>query len=75
VVETGFVGAAVFTVFLVLAVRQLFLDRDDPFVLGMVAVSGAFVVMSLTGEYLYQRHLWFLLGMALAQTPDQQVAA
>lgn len=75
VVETGFVGAAVFTVFLVLAVRQLFLDRDDPFVLGMVAVSGAFMVMSLTGEYLYQRHLWFLLGVALAQTPDQQVAA
>lgn len=75
VVETGFVGAAVFTVFLVLAVRQLFLDRDDPFVLGMVAVSGAFVVMSLTGEYLYQRHLWFLLGVALAQTPGQQVAA
>ena len=31
---------------------------------GVFAV--AFMAMSLTGEFLYQRHLWLLLGMALA---------
>jgi hypothetical protein len=25
--------------------------------------------MSLTGEFLYQRHLWLLLGLALAAPP------
>jgi hypothetical protein len=32
----------------------------------MVAVAAAFMAMSMTGEFLYQRHLWLLLGMAVA---------
>ena len=60
------IGAIVFVSFLMLCVRQLYLGRDDPFLLGMAAVAAAFMAMSLTGEFLYQRHLWFLLGMALA---------
>ncbi len=66
IIETGAIGAIVFVSFLMLCVRQLYLGRDDPFLLGMAAVAAAFMAMSLTGEFLYQRHLWFLLGMALA---------
>ncbi len=65
-IETGLVGAALFTGFLALAVYYLYLGREDPFLLAMVAVSAAFMAMSVTGEFLYQRHLWILLGMALA---------
>lgn len=75
VIETGLVGAAVFTSFLVLAVWYLWQGREDPFLLGMLAVSVAFMVMSLTGEYLYQRHLWLLLGMALVRPPEPAVVA
>ena len=66
VLETGLLGAVVFVSFLVLCLYQLYLGREDPFLLGMAAVAAAFMAMSLTGEFLYQRHLWFLLGMALA---------
>lgn len=66
IIETGLVGAALVTGFLATALCYLFLGRSDPFLLGMVAVSAAFMVMSVTGEFLYQRHLWLLLGMALA---------
>lgn len=72
VLETGLVGALAVTGFLLMAVRYLYLGRDDPFLLGMVAVSSAFMVMSVTGEFLYQRHLWLLLGMALATVPARE---
>jgi O-antigen ligase len=69
IIETGLIGTAVVTGFLGMAVYSLYLGREDPFLLGMVAVSVAFMVMSVTGEFLYQRHLWILLGMALAVPP------
>jgi len=72
IIETGSIGAAVFTGFLAVAVHCLYLGREDSFLLGMVAVSLAFVAMSVTGEFLYQRHLWILLGMALAVLPTTQ---
>jgi O-antigen ligase len=64
--ETGLVGTAAVGGFLFSCVYALYRGRDDPFLLGMVAVAVAFMVMSVTGEFLYQRHLWLLLGMALA---------
>jgi len=72
VVETGLVGALSVSGFLGMAVRSLYLGRDDPFLLGMVVVAIAFAAMSATGEYLYQRHLWLLLGMAMARIPGAQ---
>ena len=65
-IETGLLGAIAFTGFLLAALYVLYLGRDDSFLLGMFAVSIAFMVISITGEFLYQRHLWLLLGMALA---------
>jgi O-antigen ligase len=67
--ETGLAGALAFTGFFGVGVWSLYLGRIDPFLLGMVAVSIAFMAMSVTGEFLYQRHLWLLLGMALAAPP------
>jgi hypothetical protein len=64
--ETGLIGASLFTAFLFAAVRTLYLDRDEQFSLAMIPVAAAFMAISLTGEFLYQRHLWFLLGLALA---------
>jgi hypothetical protein len=69
ILETGLIGALVVTAFLVFAVRTLYLDRDERFPLAMIPVAVAFMAMSLTGEYLYQRHLWILLGLALAAPP------
>lgn len=66
VIETGLVGTIAFVGFLFCCVYRLYLGREDPFLLGMVAVAAAFMAMSLSGEFLYQRHLWLLLGMALA---------
>lgn len=70
--ETGLVGTLLFSGFLLMAVRCLYLSREDPFLLGMLAVSLAFTVMSMTGEFLYQRHLWLLLGLALASPPPRK---
>lgn len=64
--ETGLLGAVAFTGFLVTALYHMHQGREDTFLLGMVAVSIAFMAMSVSGEFLYQRHLWLLLGMALA---------
>lgn len=73
--ETGLIGALAFSGFLVSAVVFLYLGRADPFLLGMVGVSVAFAAMSVSGEFLYQRHLWMLLGMALARPPVQRAGA
>lgn len=69
VLEMGLIGTLPMVGFLFAAVGALYFSRDDPFALGMVAVATAFMVMSVTGEFLYQRHLWVLLGMALAADP------
>lgn len=75
VIETGIAGAAVFSGFLAWAVWCFYLGREDSYLLGMIAVSLAFVAASITGEFLYQRHLWLLLGMALASPPAVRSAA
>jgi O-antigen ligase len=67
--ETGLIGAGLLTAFMFAAVRTLYLDRDEQFPLAMIPVAAAFMAMSLTGEFLYQRHLWMLLGLALAASP------
>lgn len=64
--ETGLVGTVAIAGFLFTAVCFLYRCRDDPLSLGLVAVSAAFMTMSVTSEFLYQRHLWILLGLALA---------
>lgn len=66
-VETGLLGVGAFVGFLAMALRSIYIDREDPFLTGMVAVAIAFAVMSVTGEFLYQRHLWLLLGLALVR--------
>jgi hypothetical protein len=75
VIETGIAGAAVFAGFLAWAVWSFYLGREDSYLLGMIAVSLAFMAVSITGEFLYQRHLWLLLGMALASPPAARSAA
>lgn len=75
VIETGIAGAAVFAGFLAWAVWSFYRGHEDPYLLGMIAVSLAFVAVSITGEFLYQRHLWLLLGMALAAPPAARSAA
>jgi O-antigen ligase len=69
VIETGLAGTVAVVGFLFFCVYRLYLGREDPFLLGMVVVAAAFMAMSLSGEFLYQRHLWLLLGMALASPP------
>lgn len=73
-IETGLVGTVAMTGFLLTAVYYLYRGRKDPFLLGVFAVSIAFMVMSATGEFLYQRHLWLLLGMALALPPTHRIS-
>jgi O-antigen ligase len=69
--ELGLVGTIGIVGFLLLCLREIYRGRDDPYLLGMVAVAVAFMAMSVTGEFLYQRHLWLLLGMAVALSPAQ----
>ncbi len=70
--ETGLIGTVSLTGFLLISVYFCYRGRDDPFLLSMITVSAAFMTMSMTGEFLYQRHLWILLGLALAVPPATQ---
>jgi hypothetical protein len=65
--ETGIVGAATILGFLGVMVCSLYSGREDPFLLGMFVVATTFAIISVTGDFLYQRHFWLLLGMAMAQ--------
>ena len=65
--ETGLAGASVFVGFYVACLRRFYLSRVQPYQTAMLAVLVAFAAMSMTGEYLYQRYLWLLLGLSLVQ--------
>lgn len=66
-VETGLIGLALFAAFFFFCLRGLLRTAgQDPF---GAAATGAFVAMigaSIGIEALYQRHFWFVLGLALA---------
>ncbi|MEE9140263.1 MAG: O-antigen ligase family protein [Alphaproteobacteria bacterium] len=68
--ETGLVGAALFVGFFVLCARALLRREgrreDDPFVLGAFGLLMVLAGASLGTELMYQRHLWFISGLALA---------
>jgi len=69
--ETGLVGALLFAAFFLLCLKALWPVRGGPqaclFRLGVAASLLTFAGASVGTEILYQRHLWFLLGWALAQ--------
>lgn len=64
--EFGIVGAAPMIGFLLACLIAFWLARGEPISAGMFAVAAAFMAGSLASEFLYQRHLWFLLGFTLA---------
>ena len=66
VTELGVIGAAPWVGFLFVCLFAFHRRTDDPLSAGMFAVAAAFMTASLAGEFLYQRHLWFLLGATLA---------
>lgn len=66
VTELGVIGAAPWIGFLIVCLIAFYKRSGDPLSVGMFAVAVAFMAASIAGEFLYQRHLWFLLGMSLA---------
>jgi len=68
--EMGAVGFAVFAAFFVVLLRRLrqrHHDSEDP----KIAIAALAVLLAVAGaaigmEAMYQRHVWFLLGLALA---------
>ncbi len=71
-VETGIVGFAMFAGFAVFSAWHLVgsLERAPPeariFLVAVLAVVAAFAGASVGMEAMYQRHIWFLAGCALA---------
>lgn len=69
--ETGLIGLLLFSGFLADMMFQLWKQRnEDEFngmVIGGLAVLSAFAGASIGLEAMYQRHVWFLAGMALAR--------
>ncbi len=69
--ETGVIGAVTFGAFFLVLLYGLWPRPDaPPFAIAVFAVLMVFVGVSIGTEALYQRHLWVLLGMALALPPD-----
>ena len=66
--ETGLAGASVFAGFYIGCLRRFYTSRAQPHHTAMLAVLAAFMAMSMTGEYLYQRYLWLLLGLSLVHS-------
>lgn len=64
--ETGIVGAAVFAGFFVTFLTRFYRDRQSAISQSMLAIMVAFAIISCTGEFIYQRYLWILLGIAVA---------
>ncbi len=79
--ETGGVGLALFSAFGLFCARSLWragsqvTDAAACIITASSAVLLLAVVASIGTEMLYQRHLWFLLGMALALAGARSVAA
>ncbi len=69
--ETGITGAITFGVFFLVLLYGLWpRPGASPFAITVFAVLMVFVGVSIGTEALYQRHLWVLLGMALALPPS-----
>lgn len=68
--EMGIVGFVVFTAFFVAILRTLWrrrrADGDPRFAIAALAMMLVFAGVAMGMEAMYQRHLWFILGLALA---------
>ena len=70
--ETGLIGLAIFALFYIFALRAILLSlhRDGDFMAffrtSVLLSILAFSIMCLLHEIMYTRHVWFLLGIALA---------
>ncbi len=67
--ETGLVGLALFLAFFAVCLRTLWPaegSKRSPVNVGILAAMFVFAGASLGMEVMYQRHLWFLLGLGLA---------
>jgi len=79
--ETGLIGLGLFLGFFVYGTRMLWRARGhaDPhqsvFVTATLAMLAVAAIASVGTELLYQRHLWFLLGMAWVSVRSYDPAA
>lgn len=75
-VETGIIGLSLFTAFFCYVVYELWKRRYDDsagsFYVGGLAVLIAFMAASIGMEAMYQRHVWFFAGWAIAQSFAQK---
>ncbi len=72
--ETGIIGAIAFGTFFLVLMYGLWPQAGaSPFTIAVFGVLMVFVGVSIGTEALYQRHLWVLLGMALALPRDPAV--
>lgn len=70
--ETGLIGLMLILVFVYAALKSLyqssFLPKNNTLAAGGLAMILAYALASLTSEIMYQRYLWFFLGMLLVQS-------
>lgn len=68
--ETGVIGVTLFVAFFLVCAGAIIkpwrLGTHDPFQVGILAVMLVVAGASVGTEMMYQRHVWFLLGCALA---------
>lgn len=69
--EAGLIGVGLFSAFFLIVFVSLVRcarapPKTDPFLIGVLGVLLAFAGASIGTEILYQRYLWFFLGLALA---------
>ncbi|MEW5727612.1 MAG: O-antigen ligase family protein, partial [Pseudomonadota bacterium] len=75
--ETGLVGVALFGGFFLAGTLRLWRRlrlEPDPLGVGILATLAIFLGASVGMEAMYQRHLWFLAGYALALRPPLRQA-
>jgi hypothetical protein len=65
--ETGLIGVLLvaFFLFRLLCISYPMTKFKDVFLLGSFGILISFVAASLTTEVMYQRHIWFLIGLSL----------
>lgn len=73
--ETGIVGAAVFGGFFITFLLRFYRDRRNAMSQSMLAIMVAFAIISCTGEFIYQRYLWVLFGIAIAVQGTENAVA
>jgi len=71
-VETGLIGLLLFAGFFICCAARLVdkKSRLEPLSIGVAGVLLVMLGASIGTEILYQRYLWFLLGLALAVVPQ-----